>query len=180
VSFDPGTGKVLQEVYRDDPWRMLVGCILLNLTTRAQVDKVRQELFETWPLPSMMASADTADLEELLRPLGLFKRRAVTLKRFSADYREYQKVKFKEMSDEIFEAMEKGEKAPDYVSPGGGSISVVQLPPPPLWKVREMYGIGKYASDSYRIFILGEKVEPHEVEDKVLRRYLQLQQDLTS
>ena len=47
---------LLQEIYKD-PWQMLVCCILLNLTHRRQVDKVREELFTKWPTPEKMMHA---------------------------------------------------------------------------------------------------------------------------
>ena len=40
---------LLQEIYQDDPWKMLVCCILLNLTKRQQVDGIRHELFTKYP-----------------------------------------------------------------------------------------------------------------------------------
>ena len=38
---------ILQEVYQSDGWKMLVCCIMLNLTNRKQVDRVRHELFKS-------------------------------------------------------------------------------------------------------------------------------------
>src|SRR5207253_3008880 len=75
--------RILQEVYRDDPWKMLVGCILLNQTSRTQVDGVREKLFERWPDAKAMGAADEEELSECVRSLGLHNRRATTLKRFS-------------------------------------------------------------------------------------------------
>ena len=75
---------LLQEIYRDDPWKMLVGCVLLNRTTRRQVDGVRDELFEKWPTPEAMAAAELEELSSVLRPLGLHRRRAAALARLSS------------------------------------------------------------------------------------------------
>jgi len=77
---------MLQEIYKSEPWKMLIGCILLNQTTRTQVDKVRSELFERWPDPLEMGSADPLSLAEVIRPLGLYNRRAKTLIKFSRDW----------------------------------------------------------------------------------------------
>jgi len=74
---------LLQEIYRDDPWKMLVCCILLNLTQRKQVDGVRHELFSKYPTEYEMVEADENELSELLKPLGLYKKRAKTLMKFS-------------------------------------------------------------------------------------------------
>lgn len=77
---------LLQEIYRQDPWKMLVGCILLNQTTRVQVDKIREELFSIWPDALEMGSADPEELARLIKPLGLYNRRARTLIKFSREW----------------------------------------------------------------------------------------------
>ena len=40
---------LLQEIYQPDGWKMLVCCIMLNLTNRKQVDRVRHKLFKKYP-----------------------------------------------------------------------------------------------------------------------------------
>ena len=77
---------LLQEIYQDDPWKMMVCCILLNLTKRQQVDIIRQELFQLYPTPYAMVNSDEYYLSHLLQPLGLYNKRAQTLKKFSQDY----------------------------------------------------------------------------------------------
>ena len=74
---------LLQEIYQDDAWKMLVCCILLNLTKRKQVDGVRHELFTKYPTEYEMMEADEDELSEILKPLGLYRRRAKTLIKFS-------------------------------------------------------------------------------------------------
>ena len=74
---------LLQEIYQDDPWKMLVCCILLNLTKRQQVDEVRHELFSKYPTEYEMMEADEKELADILKPLGLYNRRAKTLIKFS-------------------------------------------------------------------------------------------------
>jgi methyl-CpG-binding domain protein 4 len=77
---------LLQEIYRNDPWKMLIGCILLNQTTRVQVDKVREELFENWQDALEMGSADLDKLARVIKPLGLYNKRAKTLIKFSQEW----------------------------------------------------------------------------------------------
>ena len=74
---------LLQEIYQDDPWKMLVCCILLNLTRRQQVDGIRDELFDKYPTEYEMMEADEDELSEILKPLGLYRKRAKTLTKFS-------------------------------------------------------------------------------------------------
>ena len=77
---------LLQEVYQADAWKMLVCCILLNLTKRTRVDIIRDELFKLYPTPNKMKNANQSELSKLLQPLGLYNRRAKSLKRFSEDW----------------------------------------------------------------------------------------------
>ena len=77
---------LLQEIYLTDPWKMLVCCMLLNLTNRKQVDTVREELFTKYRTPKDMMNADHRELADILKPLGLYNRRATSLRLMSAGY----------------------------------------------------------------------------------------------
>ena len=77
---------LLQEIYQSDGWKMLTCCMLLNLTNRRQVDVIRDELFNRYPTPKDMMNADESELAELLKPLGLYNRRAKSLKKMSEGY----------------------------------------------------------------------------------------------
>ena len=88
---------LLQEVYKEDPWKMLTCCMLLNLTNRKQVDVIRDELFKRYPTPKDMMKADESELANLLQPLGLYNRRAKSLKKMSEGY-----VKGFKSVDELF------------------------------------------------------------------------------
>ena len=60
--------------------------MLLNLTNRRQVDVIRDELFKRYPTPKDMMNANQSELAELLKPLGLYNRRAKSLKKMSEGY----------------------------------------------------------------------------------------------
>ena len=77
---------ILQEIYQDDGWKMLTCCMLLNLTNRKQVDTIRDELFSRYPTPQVMMNANQSELANLLKPLGLYNRRAKSLKKMSEGY----------------------------------------------------------------------------------------------
>ena len=77
---------LLQEIYQPDGWKMLTCCMLLNLTNRRQVDVIRDELFKRYPTPKKMMNANQSELAELLKPLGLYNRRAKSLKKMSKGY----------------------------------------------------------------------------------------------
>jgi methyl-CpG-binding domain protein 4 len=120
---------LLQEIYNEHPWRVLVCCIMLNCTSRKQVDGVRDEFFRRYPDPFEAEHADSVEMAELLAPLGFKNRRTNTIRRFSSDWLTL-----------------------DWQEP------------------KELYGIGKYAQDSWEIFMKGNlEVEPT---DGVLKKYL--------
>jgi methyl-CpG-binding domain protein 4 len=77
---------LLQEVYLNDPWKMLVCCMLLNLTNRKQVDTIREELFTKYPTPKDMMMAEHSDLVDIIKPLGLYNTRAERLIKMSEGY----------------------------------------------------------------------------------------------
>lgn len=71
-----------------DKWKILVVCSLHNQTSRKQVDKVYERLFETYPNPKSMTAAVHEELVEIIRPLGFYNRRARSLVRMSKDFLE--------------------------------------------------------------------------------------------
>ena len=78
--------SLIQESLWPDEWRILISCLLLNLTTKVQVDKVIDRLFHKYPGPCSMASAKEDDLHDIIKSLGLANKRVKTLKRFSKEY----------------------------------------------------------------------------------------------
>lgn len=121
--------NLLQEIYHECPWRTLVCCIMLNCTSRKQVDQVRDKFFSKYPDPFAAERANPIEMAEMLAPLGFKNRRTKTIIRFSSDWMTL-----------------------DWSEP------------------RELYGIGKYAQDSWEIFQKGNlDVEPT---DGVLHKYL--------
>ena len=79
---------MLQEDLWPNEWKILVACLLHNLTTRKQVDKVYLELFQRYPTPELMSRADEGELSALIQTLGMQNRRSKTLKRFSKEFLE--------------------------------------------------------------------------------------------
>ena len=77
---------LLQEDYWPEQWKILVCCLLLNQTSRRQVDPMIDEFFERYPNPKAIMNADEESLRQLLQPLGLYNRRVNTLKKFSEGF----------------------------------------------------------------------------------------------
>lgn len=132
---------LIQEKFRNEPWKLLVCCTLLNLTSRRQAEPVWDELFRRWPTPESLWVGDERctgeildELGTLLRPLGLQNRRSLSIWRMTFDY-------------------------------------LTVRPDVDGRRVDELRGVGKYARDSFDMFINGTIVE--DVEDKELRRYVE-------
>jgi len=113
---------LLQERYWPDDWKILIVCLLLNQTSRKQVEPMIESFFEKWPDPESASNADEDEMRDLVRPLGMFNRRVKSIKKMSQQ----------------------------FMSGFDNAI--------------ELYGCGKYADDTYRIFMKGEwrDVEPND------------------
>lgn len=70
---------LIQESLWPDEWKCLVACLMLNCTTRKQVEKVIPEFFLRWPSPAQFLSAKLEEITALISPLGFQNRRATRL-----------------------------------------------------------------------------------------------------
>ena len=69
--------------YEGDPWRLLVMARLSAQCTDARVNIVCRELFERFPDAAAMADGDIAEIEEIVKPCGLFRGKAASIKESS-------------------------------------------------------------------------------------------------
>ena len=110
-------------------WEHMVGVIMLNQTGRKPVKTVLPEFLERWPTPESLLRSRLVDIEQVIKPLGMYRVRARRLYKMTIDYLKWDEV-----------------------------------------DASDLYGIGKYGSDSYEIFFKQNyTVEPT---DKELKRYL--------
>jgi methyl-CpG-binding domain protein 4 len=70
---------LIQEDLFPSEWNILVACLMLNCTSRRQVEQVMPEFMRRWPTAADVAAADTSDLTEVIRSLGFGNRRANNL-----------------------------------------------------------------------------------------------------
>ncbi|XP_059624531.1 uncharacterized protein LOC132267380 isoform X2 [Cornus florida] len=77
---------LLQEDHAHDPWRVIVICMLLNRTTGLQAGRVILELFTLCPNAKIATKVATKEIEKVICTLGLQKKRAVMIQRFSCEY----------------------------------------------------------------------------------------------
>jgi len=78
--------ELLQEIYNEHPWQMLICCILLNQTNRKHVDKIRHNFFKRYPTPEDVRSADIEEIADLISPLGFKNRRSLQIYKFSMEF----------------------------------------------------------------------------------------------
>lgn len=120
--------RLIQHDYLDNPWKMVVCCILLNQTTNQQVRKVLDPLFELIPDPETCVEADPLKMAEIIRPTGFYNIKSSRIQKMSRKWLE------------------------GFNDP------------------RELPGIGKYAMESWDIFV--NKKTDFTPSDKKLKMYL--------
>lgn len=79
-------GTLFQEALYKEPFWMLVACCLVNRTRWVQAEPVFEKLRARYPTMADLAMAPISEVEDIVQPLGLFKRRALSLVRLAQDY----------------------------------------------------------------------------------------------
>ena len=69
--------------YGGDPWKLLVMGRLSAQCTDARVNIVCRELFSAFPTPSAMAEGDLDEIERIVKPCGLYRMKASSIKEAS-------------------------------------------------------------------------------------------------
>ena len=69
--------------YGGDPWRLLVMGRLSAQCTDARVNIVCRELFSKFPTPRAMADGDLSEIERIVKPCGLYRMKASSIKEAS-------------------------------------------------------------------------------------------------
>ncbi|KAI3421536.1 uncharacterized protein J3R85_012148 [Psidium guajava] len=82
----PSVHRLLQESHWHDPWRVLVICMLLNVTTGKQTSRYLDTLFKEYPDATKAAEASVETLETIIQYLGLKRKRARMIMQMSREY----------------------------------------------------------------------------------------------
>lgn len=64
---------------REDPFRVLIGCILSQRTKDEVTDAAYRRLFSRFRTIGELASADPSEVEELIYPVGFYRNKAKTI-----------------------------------------------------------------------------------------------------
>ncbi|XP_046406484.1 methyl-CpG-binding domain protein 4-like [Ischnura elegans] len=78
--------NLIQENLFSHPWKLLVATIFLNKTAGKNAVPIVLKFLDTWNTPESVLHADINEMENLIRPLGLQKKRAQTIIKFSEEY----------------------------------------------------------------------------------------------
>ncbi|GHU63830.1 endonuclease III [Clostridia bacterium] len=77
---DEGTALVHENV-----WELLIAVVLSAQTTDVSVNKVTPELFRRWPDASALALAEVAEVESVIRTIGLYRTKAANIVKLSKE-----------------------------------------------------------------------------------------------
>ncbi len=86
---------LIQEDYPNDPWKMLVCCILLNQTHNRSVRPILDSVFEFIPNPDSAINCNVESLAAIIKSTGLYNVKARRIKNMSLGY----KKGFKRVTD---------------------------------------------------------------------------------
>ena len=78
--------SIIQEKYKNDPWKVLGCCILLNQTNNKQVRPLIENFFLKWPNSSSLMKEDTEVISDFIKPTGFQNVKAKRLKSFSVEW----------------------------------------------------------------------------------------------
>lgn len=78
--------SLIQEDLWPDEWKCLVVCVMLNCTTRKQVEKVLPTFFLKWPTAEATSAANPTEMSQVISALGFKNRRTATLIRLAKEY----------------------------------------------------------------------------------------------
>ena len=70
----------------ESEWIIIIVCMMLNCTTRKQVERILPEFRRRWPTPKDFAESSPDDVRELIKPLGFANRREANLRKMTVMY----------------------------------------------------------------------------------------------
>lgn len=74
---------IIQEDYRNDPWKVLVCCILLNQTNNKQVRPLIEDFFSKWPNSFSVVVEDESNISSFIKTTGFQNVKANRIKKLS-------------------------------------------------------------------------------------------------
>ncbi len=161
---------MIQELFPEDPWCVLVCAMLLNKTQRKQnLDSILYHLFKRWPTPDSVVKDADHDEEAiylfvfaLTRRAGLGNQKARAFVELSRDYLDLIKDKSKR-NDESENCMAEGVE-----------FTLTRE------EVKQLFNCGDYAADAYQVFIRKDFDSPIVSNDSMLLSFVEWKRSLMS
>lgn len=141
---------LLEELFCQQPWQLLVSAILLNRTSRIQVDAPFFEFLRRWPNPTSAAKADPEEMALVIQPLGLRNKRAKGIIRFSKEYLCLLETKQQKENENRNEDCESPAKEATSTSMARQSIIASNLS---REDILGLFYCGEYVWAAYQLFI---------------------------
>ena len=160
---------LLEELFTNDPWKLLLSTIFLNKTQRNQVDIILFLFLQRWPDAQSASNADADEVRSIIAPLGLMNKRSKSVVRFSNEY--LQLIAAKKIQTT---ALSKDNKQPLLSDDKETTPMAVEFN---LGKkdVLSLHQCGEYAWTAYQLFILKElpQGDTFKVCDHALQLYVE-------
>jgi methyl-CpG-binding domain protein 4 len=77
---------LLQEDLWPNEWMILISCMMLNQTSRKQVERVLPEFAKRWPTPGQFIRANRVEIYEVCRSLGFANKRSDNMMKMTHEY----------------------------------------------------------------------------------------------
>ncbi|MBE6597341.1 MAG: endonuclease III [Ruminococcaceae bacterium] len=122
--------------YEGEPWRLLVMARLSAQCTDARVNIVSRTLFERFPTLEAMAEGELSEIEEIVRPCGLFRTKAASIKEACISIRDDFGGRVPDTMDELLSLSGVGRKIANLI-------------------LGDIYGKGGIVADTHCIRICG-------------------------
>eukprot|EP00559_Dactyliosolen_fragilissimus_P006525 CAMPEP_0184862560 /NCGR_PEP_ID=MMETSP0580-20130426/7009_1 /TAXON_ID=1118495 /ORGANISM="Dactyliosolen fragilissimus" /LENGTH=502 /DNA_ID=CAMNT_0027360489 /DNA_START=231 /DNA_END=1739 /DNA_ORIENTATION=+ len=170
---------LLEELFYRSPWKLIVSTILLNRTRRTQVDVIMFRFLDKWPTARDVANSNPDKVAKLIEPLGLSKKRAHTLIRFSREFltlidiqRQVLKLEQDKCTVVSYENRVKHCNNTMSCDENDSKFLTDTMCSFDSKDILHLYGCGQYASDAYDIFIK-RRLPDGPVMDHALRYYVE-------
>lgn len=160
---------LIEELFPNEPWRILVCTMLLNKTQRKQnLDSILYHLFLRWPTADSVVKDADLDEEEvhlfvfaLVRRAGQGQRKARALVQLSRDYLH------------ILESKSQSNEKNQISARKGVEFELTRV------DVKQLFNCGDYAADAYQIFIRKDFDTPILSNDQMLLAYVEWKRSLS-
>lgn len=139
---------LLEELFADNPWRLLLSTILLNRTRRIQVDTIMYMFLTLWPTPEATIEADLNEMTHRIAPLGIKHRRAMGVVQFSKDFLRLVEEKTVQNNSKRHEPEQRTAFIPSVATKRERVMFELTRS-----DIMNLYHCGEYAADAYQIFI---------------------------